>query len=35
MTVLHFSSVSAQFQKDSLKNKVNRMHKFADTNKYR
>ena len=35
MPVLHFSSVSAQFQKDGLKNKINRMHKFALTNKHR
>jgi hypothetical protein len=33
--VLDFSSVSALFEKDSLKNKINRMHKFAHTNKYR
>ena len=34
-SVLHFSSVSAQFQMDSLKNKINRMHNVAHTNKYR
>jgi hypothetical protein len=26
MPLLHFGSVSAQFQKDGLKNKINRMH---------
>ena len=35
MPMLHFNSVSAQFQKGGLKNKINRMHKFAHTNKYR
>jgi len=35
MPVLHFSSVSALFQKDGLKNEINRMHKFTHTNKYR
>jgi hypothetical protein len=32
--VLHFSLVYAQFQ-DNLKNKINRMYKFAYTNTYR
>ena len=34
MPMLHLSSVSAVFQKDGLKNKINRMHKFTHTNKY-
>jgi len=33
--VLHFSSDSALFEKDGLKCNINRMHKFAHTNKYR
>jgi len=33
--VLHFSSVSGPLQKDGLKNEINRMQKFAHTNKYR
>jgi len=33
--VLHFSSVSVPLQKDGVKNKINRMEKFAHTNKYR
>jgi len=32
MPVLHFSSVSAVFEKDGLKSKINRMHKFARRN---
>jgi len=35
MSVFHFSSVSGPLQKGSLKNKINRMHKLAHTNKYR
>jgi len=35
MSVFHFSSVSGPLQKDGLKNKINRMHKLAHTNKYR
>jgi len=35
MPVLHFSSVSALFEKEGLKYKINRMHKFTYTNKYR
>ena len=35
MPIFHFSSVSGPLQEDSLKNKINRMHKLAHTNKYR
>jgi len=33
MPIFHFSSVAGPLQKDGLKNKINRMHKFAHTNK--
>jgi hypothetical protein len=33
--VLHFSSVSDPLQKEGLKKEINRMQKFAHTNKYR
>jgi hypothetical protein len=32
--VIHFSTDSALFEKDSLKNKINKMHKLTHTNKY-
>jgi len=35
MSVFHFNSVSGPLEKDGLKNKINRMHKLAHTNKYR
>jgi len=35
MSVFHFISVSGPLQKGGLKNKINRMHKLAHTNKYR
>ena len=35
MPIFHFSSVSGPIQKDGLKKKINGMHKFACTNKYR
>jgi len=35
MPVFHFSSISGPLQKDGLKNKINRVHKLAHTNKYR
>jgi len=35
MSVFHFSSVSGPLQKDGLKNKITRMHKLAQANKYR
>ena len=35
MPVFHFILVSALFEKDGLKYKINRMHKFAHTNKYK
>ena len=33
-TLSGFSSISALFYKNGLKSKINRMHKFAHTNKY-
>jgi hypothetical protein len=33
--VLHFSPVSGPLQEEGLKKKINRMQKFAPTNKYR
>jgi len=35
MSVFHFSLVSVPLQKDGFRNKINRMHKLAHTNKYR
>ena len=35
MPIFHFSSISGPLQKDGLKNKINRMHKLAHTNKYK
>ena len=35
MNLLHISSVSALFEKDGLKYKINRMQNFAHTNEYR
>jgi hypothetical protein len=32
--VLHFSSVSGPLQKEGLKKEINKMQKFAHTNKY-